>query len=201
MRLFAEQGFSATSVADVQQACGLTPGSGALYKHFPSKYALLAEGLRQYVLGLEQSRTEFMSALPTDPHSALRTIAEAVTTAVAGDGPVIRVVLRDLEPFPELHKSLWDGLVTTLYGGLTTWIAEQHHRGRLPVADPPATAAVLMGSLTYYGVLDALIGRAPGDIGLERFLNAWVETAARTLGVPPREGCDDQRDGTNREPL
>jgi AcrR family transcriptional regulator len=40
-RLFAEQGFEATSVAEIQAAAGLAPGSGALYKHFASKQALL----------------------------------------------------------------------------------------------------------------------------------------------------------------
>jgi AcrR family transcriptional regulator len=46
---FARQGYSATSVADIQQACGLSPGSGALYKHFPSKKALLQEATRRHV--------------------------------------------------------------------------------------------------------------------------------------------------------
>ena len=41
VRLFATRGYDATSVADIQTACGLNPGSGALYKHFPSKAALL----------------------------------------------------------------------------------------------------------------------------------------------------------------
>jgi len=40
-RLFAERGFEATSVAEIQAAAGLAPGSGALYKHFASKRALL----------------------------------------------------------------------------------------------------------------------------------------------------------------
>jgi hypothetical protein len=43
LALFARQD-SATSVADIQQACGLSPGSGALYKHFPSKKATTAGG-------------------------------------------------------------------------------------------------------------------------------------------------------------
>ena len=35
--LFAHQGYEATSIADIQRACGLAPGSGALYKHFSCK--------------------------------------------------------------------------------------------------------------------------------------------------------------------
>ena len=38
---FAAKGYAATSVADIQRASGLAPGSGALYKHFASKRELL----------------------------------------------------------------------------------------------------------------------------------------------------------------
>ena len=47
MRLFGEQGYAATTVAQVEAAAGLSPGSGSLYRHFPSKRALLAEGVRR----------------------------------------------------------------------------------------------------------------------------------------------------------
>ena len=47
--LFARQGYEATSIADIQRACGLAPGSGALYKHFSSKRELLEVATRRYV--------------------------------------------------------------------------------------------------------------------------------------------------------
>ncbi|CAJ1508051.1 TetR/AcrR family transcriptional regulator [[Mycobacterium] holstebronense] len=45
MRLFSQQGYRATSVAQIEAAAGLAPGSGALYHHFKSKEALLAAGI------------------------------------------------------------------------------------------------------------------------------------------------------------
>src|ERR1700710_1980776 len=45
MRLFGEQGYKATSVAQIEAAAGLAPGSGALYNHFKSKEALLTAGI------------------------------------------------------------------------------------------------------------------------------------------------------------
>ena len=45
MRLFGQQGYRATSVAQIEAAAGLAPGSGALYHHFKSKEALLAAGI------------------------------------------------------------------------------------------------------------------------------------------------------------
>ncbi|MGH3562835.1 MAG: TetR/AcrR family transcriptional regulator, partial [Mycobacterium sp.] len=45
MRLFGEQGYRATSVAQIEAAAGLAPGSGALYHHFKSKETLLDAGI------------------------------------------------------------------------------------------------------------------------------------------------------------
>ena len=37
MRLFAERGYRGTTVGDIEQAAGLSPRAGGLYKHFASK--------------------------------------------------------------------------------------------------------------------------------------------------------------------
>ena len=48
LRLWAEKGFAATSVAAVAKAAGIS--KGAMYLYFPSKQALLEEVLRRYSL-------------------------------------------------------------------------------------------------------------------------------------------------------
>lgn len=181
MRLFAEQGFVQTSVADVQVACGLTPGSGALYKHFASKSALLEAGVHRYVEDLQARRAGFIGRLPDEPRTALGLIATAVTGAMAQDRSIIRVTFRDLEGFPDLLEALWQGLVGALYQELADWISAQVEQGRAHVADPHATAAVLVASLTYPPVLHALVARRPGDVAPQEYLTAWVDSAAATL--------------------
>jgi AcrR family transcriptional regulator len=47
IRLFARQGYAETSIADIQRDCGLSAGSGALYKHFSSKRELLEAATRR----------------------------------------------------------------------------------------------------------------------------------------------------------
>src|SRR5690606_28173375 len=49
MRLFGERGYSGTSVSQIEAAAGLSGGSGSLYRHFPSKKALLSESVREQV--------------------------------------------------------------------------------------------------------------------------------------------------------
>lgn len=36
MRLFGGQGYATTTIAQIESATGLSPGSGGLYRHFPS---------------------------------------------------------------------------------------------------------------------------------------------------------------------
>lgn len=72
IELFARQGYAATSVAEIQQASGLSPGSGALYKHFQSKSALLREATQRQVNRMLAVREEHDRTRPADTREALR---------------------------------------------------------------------------------------------------------------------------------
>jgi AcrR family transcriptional regulator len=70
-RLFAERGFHGVSVADLGAACGIS--GPALYKHFPSKDAMLAEmlvNISEELLRVGRER----SASAGSPTDALRTL-------------------------------------------------------------------------------------------------------------------------------
>ncbi|MER9583782.1 helix-turn-helix domain-containing protein [Mesorhizobium sp. M0276] len=58
IRLFGERGYDRTSVPDIQEAAGLSRGSGALYKHFSSKEDLLAAAIEQFVGTAREGRAE-----------------------------------------------------------------------------------------------------------------------------------------------
>ena len=85
--LFARQGYEATSIADIQRACGLAPGSGALYKHFSSKRELLEVATRRYVDRLTEDRKRFDAESTDDGEQALRRAATLISmTAEAARG-------------------------------------------------------------------------------------------------------------------
>src|SRR3712207_191254 len=56
VRLFARQGYAGTSVAEIEEAAGLTPGAGGLYHHFKSKAAVLEVGIERHLGRLEALR-------------------------------------------------------------------------------------------------------------------------------------------------
>ncbi|MGW7535010.1 TetR/AcrR family transcriptional regulator [Amycolatopsis sp. NPDC054798] len=188
-RLFAERGFDKTSTADIQRACGLNPGSGALYKHFPSKRALLEEIVRQHLATVGDSSRR-ATALPEAPHEALPVIARLVWDNMRQNQAALRIVFRELEPFPDLLEQMWHGVLGSVYTAATEWIASGVRRGDFRVEDPEATGSVLLASLTYYPILDALIGHTPGDVGEEAFLAAWTLQARLALGIEPSAAPD-----------
>ena len=180
-RLFATRGYAATSVADIQTAAGMTAGSGALYKHFSSKQALLAEVIAIHVATMRQGRQSFTEAAPEGLEAALRFLAGAVSSAMQQERHLLRVALRDLDEFPELLEQVWAEVRASIYDEFTAWLRTQNHCGIVDLADPEATAAVLLASLTYYPILDALIGHTPADLDPARFTEAWVTHALATL--------------------
>lgn len=79
-----------------------------------------------------------------------------------------RIVLRDLDEFPDLLAPVVDRL---LEGPLRT-VA-----GRLAAAAPgidgEAVAAVLVGGLVNFKVIWAVAGRRPGAVDEDRLIRAW----------------------------
>ena len=182
VHLFATRGYDTTSVADIQTACGLHPGSGALYKHFPSKAALLEAAVHDNLARLTARTAETAEAqLPDDPREALRALADVVWAFMAADRDLVRLMIREFTGFPELFEQMWQGVVATVYRRGTEWITALRNQGRAAVSDPEATAAVLVASLTYYPILDVLVGHTPGDLEPDRFLAAWLDSSIATL--------------------
>ncbi|MFI9837454.1 TetR/AcrR family transcriptional regulator [Nonomuraea sp. NPDC051941] len=183
VRLFSTRGYAETSVADIQAACGLTTGSGALYKHFPSKRALLEEAVRQNMEAVARRAAAATAERPADAdgRAALERMARVVWESLESDRDLIRIMLREYDGFPDLFERMWEGVLAGVYAQGVAWIAAQKELGRADVDDPEAAGAVLLASLTYYPLLRAMIGHTPGGLDPERFLAAWVETAAATL--------------------
>src|SRR5947209_13170585 len=65
MQLFAERGFGATAVADIESKVGLQPRRGGMYKHFENKQALLEAGVHRDLARVRTMAAE-ISALDVD---------------------------------------------------------------------------------------------------------------------------------------
>jgi AcrR family transcriptional regulator len=92
-RIFAERGFHGTSTDELGKACGIS--GPALYKHFASKDALLAQLLTDISRQLlDGGRTVVRSGLP--PHETLLGLIEFHCSFAVNEPDLIRVQDRDL---------------------------------------------------------------------------------------------------------
>lgn len=177
-RLFAERGYAATSVAEIQAAAGLAPGSGALYKHFASKQALLEAVLAEPA----QAPVSEAAALPKDAATALRSFAADLLTRLDAAPDLLRIELRDRQAAPEL--------LTAAERALAAWLAQAVLDGRVRDHDCDAVAHLLAAALLHGAVLDALVPTSGTNRDRERLVDAWVDLALTALD-PRRDLLDD----------
>jgi len=126
--LFAARGFHGVSVADIGAACGIS--GPALYKHFPSKDAVLAEMLVEISERLLQVGTERSAAAP-DATAALAALVEWHVDFALRHRPLIVVQDRDWESLPDSARErvrtlqreyvdLWANRLREAHDGLRT---------------------------------------------------------------------------------
>lgn len=196
--LFADGGYSATSVADIERAVGLSPGAGGLYRHFRSKDELLLAAVEAYrdrvrVLREElagrwsaptprptRSRTSGRSGAsgpaPDGAAADLRHLLEALLTLLGTEIGVVRLSLEGPRLPDDVRAVLgeaWDHAYAAV-GSLF------EHHGMSP--DRARASAVLaLGSLHHYAEQMAGWGRVPGGVPAGALVDRWVEQWSELL--------------------
>ncbi|RYU10316.1 TetR/AcrR family transcriptional regulator [Nocardioides iriomotensis] len=169
--LFARRGFHGVSVADLGAACGIS--GPALYKHFPSKDAMLAEMLVSISeellrVGRARSRDE------DDPQRALAALVDWHVEFALHNKPLIVVQDRDWDSLPEAARERVRSLQRRY---VDLWVSRMREaEPGLGRAEARARAHATFG----------LINSTPHSAVLpERRMHALLATMAlRGLGVP-----------------
>lgn len=181
MRLFAARGYQAVSVAEIQVAAGMTPGSGALYKHFPTKQALLEAGIDRFIAEGRDATVELPDPSGAELEELLRQVGGLVLKTLAHDQDSLRVAWRDLPAFPALSSRFVDERLQVGFAQLAHWLSELSQRGVVHVDDAQGTAGVLLSALAFFRLMEAMLGVKPGRLSDSRFLEAWVDVAVGAL--------------------
>jgi AcrR family transcriptional regulator len=177
LRLFAERGYAATSVAEIEAASGLSPGAGGLYRHFRSKEEVLGSGVREHIARTKQQvDTVLEQAVAYEGRPLevrLRMTCQAGLAKMREEQDLIRVLFRDLDQFPSLVAEMRDGIVNPLYDGIATWLSSQPELAGLD-EDWPAIAAILGGAVVNYWLANESLYEPPTRIDEKRFVTAWA---------------------------
>lgn len=185
MRLFGEQGYSSTSVSEIEAAAGLSGGSGSLYRHFPSKKALLSEGIREQVAagkGLLGLVGDAGTAEETPLREGLAVIAVAGLRRLEQERDFNRVLIKDLSLFPELLEIARTEEIARIHAAVADWLQRHAAPDRVGL-DWAALATVIIGSVSHYWLLrDIFGGTHPSDVSEERYIDALVDLVVAGVG-------------------
>ncbi|MER6946618.1 helix-turn-helix domain-containing protein [Nonomuraea sp. NPDC000554] len=188
LRLFAERGYAATSVAEIEAASGLSPGAGGLYRHFKSKYEVLAAAINEHAARTRVQVAESLDQLSGMESSAaleerLSHLCRAGLAKVREESELTRVFFRDLSQFPELVTVVREGLLQPMFDAITTWFRAQPEYSDAEL-DWTGIAAVLGGSVVHYRLFQETVGESPGHAEKDQFVEAWVRLAVGLLPSP-----------------
>ncbi|MBM9458722.1 TetR/AcrR family transcriptional regulator [Nocardioides sp. zg-536] len=170
--LFAARGFHGVSVADLGAACGIS--GPALYKHFPSKQAMLAEMLTSISERLLAVGRQRVAAGAGDPAAALRGLVDWHVEFALSHRPLIVVQDRDWESLPAEARDA----VRLLQREYVALWAEQLQLLRGDLDTPSARAAAQAA----FGLLNST-PRAGHDIPDDRLRELLASMALAALGV------------------
>ncbi|WP_026402670.1 TetR/AcrR family transcriptional regulator [Actinomadura rifamycini] len=187
LRLFADRGYAATSVAEIEAAAGLSPGAGGLYRHFRSKEEVLSSAIREHI---ERTRKQISDVLAESDsfkgrplEVRLRMTCQAGLAKMREEQDLIRVLFRDLDQFPNLVAEMREGIVNPLYDGIATWLSEQPEYAGAD-EDWPAIASILGGAVVNYWLANESMYEPPTRIDERRFVESWARLG---MGLATRE--------------
>lgn len=181
LRLFAEQGYQATSVGEIETAVGLKPRSGGLYKHFPSKRALLDAAMARRLDEIESLDQKIEMMPLEDLRSELILLARIGLAELDRERDLARVVMKEGHRFPELASSFHDIVVKRGHQIAAAWLADRASRLDLKLNDPEAITQVLTDALVGQALQHAIFGERLETIERERFVAAWVDIAEAAI--------------------
>ncbi|MFC5184505.1 TetR/AcrR family transcriptional regulator [Actinomadura harenae] len=179
MRLFGEQGYRGTSVAQIERAAGLTPGAGGLYHHFRTKEALLRAGIERNLNRLDALRDirRVLGGLG-DLRAELTLSARYVLAELDGEEELLRIMLTEARSRPEIVEDAVRQLVNTTFTEFTAWLRES---AGVPEERAAAVASVGLGALFSSRVMSGLLKVSPVGVDDETFVATWVEMMHRML--------------------
>lgn len=183
LRLFAERGYTGTSVAAIEKEAGLSPHSGALYTHFGSKEDVLAAAVDRAVQ-LAEAGFAIAPMLPLgDLKSELTLIARGSLLLMSNWRDLIRVMMKESDQFPAVMADARSRLFESSYRFLADWLAAKGKAGEIADRDFEATTAIWLGGIESYWAMTNVYDNPPFGIDDERFIRQWVDSLLVVLGA------------------
>jgi AcrR family transcriptional regulator len=180
MRLFSAKGFEATSVSQIEAAAGLAAGSGALYRHFRSKDALLDAGIdRQLDRRRAMRDIRALFAGLGDLRAELTVLGRYLLSVVDEEMQLLQIAARtpagQSDRLDTAYAALVDGLHAELADWITAWAPT------LSKGDGAVLAALGVNGILGARFATSLFHQATPRIADDRYLVEWTSLLATRL--------------------
>jgi len=139
-RLFARQGYTATSVRQIAEETGI--GKATVYHHFPDKQAIIT-ALFKHNLGRMDEVLTLMRAEP-EPRRRLRAAVEASLDFLVESTDILQIVRRELPGGRAQIQSAMASFFKAYLGALAEALRQGQAQGIFRPMDPAAGARVLL---------------------------------------------------------
>jgi AcrR family transcriptional regulator len=172
--LFVREGYRGTTIRKIEEAAGLTPGAGGLYRHFRSKEDLLLAAVDRYRADV----ATFLARAPElmqlgDVRSELLLAAKLSREFNERNDALLRVLILEQSAIPKKAQRHFQQAWEDGYRLYVRWLEAK--LGPKSGVDVEAAAIQLFGSLTQYQVQVETFSHPPLNVDPDRFTIAWAE--------------------------
>jgi AcrR family transcriptional regulator len=179
-RLFAAQGIKATTVAQIETAVGLRPGSGGVHRHFVTKDELIRAVLdAQLQTGrdAQAAATAWPKPTPDQIPSHLEALGRFILEQANQSREVALIMLRDAHNLPpglldQHHLENFELVYTTMANAVREL---QQTQGADTDIDADALAFLFMAPLIYFRLIEWAHDRRILDLDDDRLLDTWTK--------------------------
>jgi AcrR family transcriptional regulator len=185
LALFAREGYRGTTIRKIEEAAGLSPGAGGMYRHFRSKEELLLAAVERYRADV----ASFLARAPElmelgDVRAELLVAAKLSREFNERNDALLRVLILEQQAIPKKAQRHFQSAWEDGYRMYARWLAAR--LGARSGVDVEAAAIQLFGSLAQYQVQVETFSRPPLGVEPDRFSVAWADNWAAFIAAARR---------------
>lgn len=170
LALFATQGFEGTDIVEIEEAVGLTPGSGGFYRHFKNKEDVLWAAVDAEIERVKKHyRALAATNEPADPGTAVGHRVEVMLEMLWQMRSLMAVVAHDNDRFPDLLPRVGGVMRDCGVGIDAENLGSLLEQESVPQRPPEVVAAIITMAGVGFTLTESLFGRPISDVDRQNF--------------------------------
>ncbi len=174
LRLFAAQGFAATTTKQIAQHVGIT--EGLLYYYFPTKVSLLMEVAKRRHTFASGMLTILQNAEGRLAHDVMHEIGAGLVSLIRQEMDFVRMILSEAQTNDELYAALQE-MIEDIVEQLASYLESRVAAGELRLDMPVQTTAMgFLGAFMLFFITHNRLDLQSWQAQSEAYAYQWVES-------------------------